>query len=197
MRYQPADSTGLAMLLDAAMLVVRTVQRHSAMRHHDRQIAAARQTLIHLQAAYDQIAPTTVTVLARYRAPDGAVHQYARHLREVLPVYADQILTEDAWTTLTATLAAAEAAGHNPATLLRQAAHQRPLDDAKSASEALVWRIQRLGARHAPDPAAQARAAQARSPLRSSKPSAGTPGTAAVRPASDPQVTSTSRGRRG
>jgi hypothetical protein len=34
------------------------------------------------------------------------------------------------------------------------------LDDAKSASEVLVWRIQRLGDRHAPGPGA--RTAQAR-----------------------------------
>ena len=188
MRYQPADSTGLAMLLDAAMFVVLTVQRHSAMRHHDRQVTAARQTLIHLQAAYDQTAPTTMATLARHRTPDNAVHRYAHHLREILPIYAEQILTEDAWPALTATLAAAETTGHHPATLLRQAAHQRPLDDAKSASEVLVWRILRLGARHAPGPAAQAQAAQANGPLQSGNPSAGrsAPGSGAV-PVSDRQ----------
>ncbi|WP_395369318.1 hypothetical protein OHU45_09105 [Streptomyces tubercidicus] len=188
-RDQPAVIAGLAMLLDAAMFVVLTVQRHSAMRHHDRQVTAARQTLIHLQAAYDQIAPTTMIALARHRTPDDAVHRYARHLREALPVYAEQILTEDAWPALTATLAAAEAAGHNPDTLLRQAARQRPLDDANSASQVLVWRVQRLGTRHAPGPAAQAQAARPRSPLRSGNPSAGrsTPGTAALRPVADPE----------
>jgi len=162
MRYQPADHTGLAMLLDAAILVVLAAQRRSALHHHDRQVAAARQTLIHLQAAYDQIAPTSLAVLAGRRPSDRTVHRYARTLHEVLPSHSGQILTEAAWPALTAALAAAEAAGHNPAAILRQAAQQRSLSDAKSASEVLVWRIQRLGDRHAPGPGA--RAAQARNP---------------------------------
>ncbi|MDO0913034.1 mobilization protein [Streptomyces sp. DT2A-34] len=160
MRYQPADHTGLAMLLDAAILVVLAVQRHSALHHHDRQVAAARQTLTHLQAAYDQIAPASLAALARHSPSDNTVHRYVRTLHEVLPRHAEQILTENAWPALTATLAAAEAAGHNPATVLQQAAQHRPLDDAKSASEVLVWRIQRLGDRRAPGPGA--RTAQAR-----------------------------------
>ncbi|XLE01731.1 hypothetical protein QBL21_33420 [Streptomyces sp. 184] len=160
MRYQPADHTGLAMLLDAAILVVLAVQRRSALHHHDRQVAAARQTLTHLQAAYDQIAPTSLTELGRHYPSDNTVHRYVRALHEVLPRHAKQILTENAWSALTAALAAAEAAGHKPATVLQQAAQHRPLDDAKSASEVLVWRIQRLGDRHAPGPGA--RAAQAR-----------------------------------
>ncbi|WP_369188921.1 relaxase/mobilization nuclease domain-containing protein [Streptomyces sp. R08] len=148
MRYQPADHTGLAMLLDAAILVVLAVQRHSALHHHDRQVAAARQTLTHLQAAYSQIAPASLAELARHSPSDNTVHRYARTLHEVLPRHAEQILTENAWPALTATLAAAEAAGHNPATVLQQAAQRRPLDDAKSVSEVLVWRVQRLGDRH-------------------------------------------------
>ncbi|WP_435272044.1 relaxase/mobilization nuclease domain-containing protein [Streptomyces parvulus] len=161
MRYQPADRTGLAMLLDAAILVVLAAQRRSALRHHDRQVAAARQTLIHLQAAYDQIAPSSLAALVARRPSDGTVHRYARHVREVLPSHAGQILAEAAWPALTAALAAAEAAGHDPAIVLQQAARQRSLSDAKSASEVLVWRVQRLGDRHAPGPGA--RAAQARS----------------------------------
>ncbi|MCZ4509774.1 mobilization protein [Streptomyces sp. ActVer] len=148
MRYQPADHTGLAILLDAAILVVLAVQRHSALHHHDRQVAAARQTLTHLQAAYAQIAPASLAELARHSPSDNTVHRYALTLHEVLPHHAEQILTENAWPALTATLAAAEAAGHNPATVLQQAAQHRPLDNAKSVSEVLVWRVQRLGDRH-------------------------------------------------
>jgi hypothetical protein len=160
MRYQPADHTGLAILLDAAILVVLAVQRHSALHHHDRQVAAARQALTHLQAAYAQIASTSLAALGRHSPSDNTVHRYARTLHEILPRHAEQILTENAWPALTATLAAAEAAGHNPATVLQQAAQHRPLDDAKSASEVLVWRVQRLGDRRAPGPGA--RTAQAR-----------------------------------
>ncbi|MBO3674005.1 relaxase/mobilization nuclease domain-containing protein [Streptomyces sp. NEAU-YJ-81] len=185
MRYQPADHTGLAMLLDAAILVVLAAQRRRALGHHDRQVAAARQTLIHLQTAYDQLAPTSLAVLARRRPSDGTVRRYARTLHEVLPSHSGQILTEAAWPALTAALATAEAAGHNPATVLQQAAQQRSLSDAKSASEVLVWRIQRLGDRHAPGPGA--RAAQARSPriphlLSTAQASAATPPTSTPPP---------------
>ncbi|MDI3417284.1 relaxase/mobilization nuclease domain-containing protein [Streptomyces luteolus] len=186
MRYQPADGTGLAMLLDAAILVVLAAQRRSVMRHHDRQVAAARQTLTHLQAAYDQIAPASLAQLGRHRPSDGAVHRYARTLVEVLPSHAEQILGEDAWPALTATLAAAEAAGHEPATVLQQAARQRSLDDAKSASEVLVWRIQRLGDRHAPS--SRARAAQTRSPHAKPTPQAATGTPAAHVPTTSPRT---------
>ncbi|MER8086480.1 hypothetical protein ACFVZR_28570 [Streptomyces sp. NPDC058316] len=159
MRYQPTDHTSLAMLLDTAILVVLAVQHRSTLHHHDRQVAAARQTLTHLQAAYNQAAPTSLAALARHQPPHSTVHRYAAALHGVLPRHVEQILTEDAWPALTSTLAAAEAAGHNPATVLQQAAQHRPLNDAKSVSEVLVWRIQRLGQRHAPGNEAQARAA--------------------------------------
>ncbi|MFD3561912.1 relaxase/mobilization nuclease domain-containing protein [Streptomyces sp. NPDC058686] len=156
MRYQPADHSGLAMLLDAAILVVLAAQRRSALRHHDRQVSATRQTLIHLQTAYDQIAPAGLAQLAGRRPSEHTVHRYARVVREVVPSHAEQILTETAWPALTAALATAEAANHQPADVLQQALQQRSLDNAKSASEVLVWRIQRLGDRHAPSPRAQA-----------------------------------------
>lgn len=162
MRYQPAELTGLAMLLDAALLVVLATQRSSALRHHNRQVTAARQTLTHLQAAYDRIAPAALAQIGAHRPADGAVHRYTRTLREVVPAHAEQILAEAAWPALVSTLAAAQSAGHDPAAVLHQAAQQRTLEDAKSASEVLIWRIQRLGQRHAPSPGA--RAAQAASP---------------------------------
>ncbi|MGA5879518.1 relaxase/mobilization nuclease domain-containing protein [Streptomyces cellulosae] len=191
MRYQPADHTGLAMLLDAAILVVLAAQRRRALNRHDRQVAAARQTLTHLQAAYDQIAPSSLAVLAGRRPSNATVHRYAHTLHEVLPSHSGQILTEAAWPALTAALAAAEAAGHNPATVLQQAAQQRSLSDAKSASEVLVWRIQRLGDRHAPGPGA--RAAQARSPRVPHLPS--TARAAATPPTSTPPPSHTHRTR--
>ncbi|MER8068215.1 relaxase/mobilization nuclease domain-containing protein [Streptomyces sp. NPDC094034] len=154
MRYQPTDHTGLAMLLDTAILVVLAVQHRRTLHHHDRQVAAARQTLTHLQAAYNQAAPTSLAALARHQPLHSAVHRYAAALHGVLPRHVEQILTEDAWPALTA----AEAVGHNPATVLQQAAQHRPLNDAKSVSEVLVWRIQRLGQRHAPGNEARTRA---------------------------------------
>ncbi|XUL89034.1 relaxase/mobilization nuclease domain-containing protein [Streptomyces galilaeus] len=162
MRHHPADGTGLAMLLDAAILVVTAVQRRNVLRHHDRQVAAARQALVHLRAAYDQTAPEALATVAARTPPASTVRRYAQHVRNAVPAYAQQILAEPGWGSLAATLAAAEAAGHDPAELLHHAAGQRALDDAVSPARTLTWRIQRLGNRHAPSP--QARAAQARSP---------------------------------
>jgi hypothetical protein len=45
---------------------------------------------------------------------------------------------------LAATLATAEAAGHDPQELLQQAVDLRALDTAKNIEEVLVWRIHRL-----------------------------------------------------
>ncbi|MFB7636514.1 relaxase/mobilization nuclease domain-containing protein [Streptomyces sp. NPDC056149] len=158
----PGDSALLAMVLDAAVLVVIAATHWHQLRHHDQQVAAARQTLIHLQAAYDQAAAEPLAALAARTPPASTVQRYAQDIREAVPAYAEQILTEPAWDALAAALAAAEATGHDPGELLQRAAEQRPLADAKSPAKTLTWRIQRLGHRHVPSPTA--RAAQARSP---------------------------------
>ncbi|MGW1286848.1 relaxase/mobilization nuclease domain-containing protein [Streptomyces sp. NPDC002586] len=161
LRTYPADDGLIAMLVDAAILTVIAVRRHSAPRHHDQQVAAAQQTLLHLQAAYGQAAPAPLARLAARKPPADTAHRYAEHLRKAVPAHAEQILDEPAWDALAAALADAQRKGHDPADLLQQAAGQRPLDDARSPAQVLTWRIQRLGERHAPSP--RARAAQAHS----------------------------------
>lgn len=52
----PKDGAALAMFLDAAILVVIAAARWHQLRHHDQQVSAAQQTLLHLQAAYEQAA---------------------------------------------------------------------------------------------------------------------------------------------
>ncbi|MES5819514.1 mobilization protein [Streptomyces sp. RG80] len=157
----PKDGAALAMLLDAALLVVIAAARWHELRHHDQQVAAAHQTLIHLQAAYEQTAAAPLAALAQRRPPQQTVDRHIRHLRQAVPDHAEQITEDPAFDALTAVLAAAEAAGHNPERLLRQAADQRTLDDTRSPARTLAWRIERLSAR--PAPSARARAAQARS----------------------------------
>ncbi|WP_169454487.1 MobF family relaxase [Catelliglobosispora koreensis] len=51
--------------------------------------------------------------------------------------------TELAWPSLVAAVRRAENAGHDPITVIAQAAVQRPLHDARSVSETLTWRINR------------------------------------------------------
>jgi hypothetical protein len=62
-------------------------------------------------------------------------------LREAVPELAEQVLAEPGWYALAATLPDAEAAGHDPATLLAGAAGRRVLDTAESVSDVLVWRL--------------------------------------------------------
>ncbi|MEU9453086.1 relaxase/mobilization nuclease domain-containing protein [Streptomyces sp. NPDC048277] len=167
MRSHPADNGLVAMLVDAAILVVIAVRRRSALQRHDQQVAAAQQTLLHLQAVYGQAAPVPLSRLAERRPPADVTRRYAEHLCKAVPAYAEKVLGETAWDALAAVLADAERAGHDPTTLLQQAAGQRPLDDARSPAEVLTWRIQRLGERHVLSP--RARAAQARSTTASAR----------------------------
>jgi hypothetical protein len=78
-----------------------------------------------------------------------------------VPKHAERVIEDPAIGALTAALAQAEALGHDPERLLRQAADQRALDDARSPARTLAWRMKRLSARLAPSP--RAHAAQARS----------------------------------
>jgi hypothetical protein len=157
----PKDGAILAMFLDAAILVVIAAARWHQLRHHDQQVAAARQSLLHLQAAYDQAAAAPLAALAQRRPPQQGVERQIGRLRQVVPEHAEQIIEDPAFAALTAALAEAEAAGHDPKRLLQQVADQRALDDARRPARVLTWRIQRLSAR--PAPSARARAAQARS----------------------------------
>ncbi|WP_223206073.1 relaxase/mobilization nuclease domain-containing protein [Streptomyces xanthii] len=157
----PRDGALLAMFLDAAILVVVAAARWHELRHHGQQAAAARQTLSHLESAYDQAAALPLAALTQRRPPQHVADQHIRHLHRAVPEHAGEIIEDPGFGALSTVLADAEAAGHDPQRLLQQAAHQRALDDAASPARVLTWRIQRLAAR--PAPSARARAAQARS----------------------------------
>ncbi|EMF52400.1 MULTISPECIES: hypothetical protein [Streptomyces] len=154
----PKDGTALAMFLDVAILTVIAAARWHQLRHHDQQVAAAHQSLLHLQAAYDQAAAAPLAALAQRRLPQQTVDRHIRHLRQVVPEHVEQVIADTAFDALTATLTEAEAAGHDVERLLQQAVDQRALDDADYPARVLTWRIERLSGR--PAPGAQARAAQ-------------------------------------
>ncbi|MFC5957759.1 relaxase/mobilization nuclease domain-containing protein [Streptomyces pratens] len=157
----PKDGAVLAMFLDAAILVVIAAARWHQLRYHAQQVAATQQALLHLQAAYDDTAAAPLAALAQRRPPEEAVDRHIRHLRQAVPDHAEQIIEDPAFDALTATLAEAEATGHNSERLLHQAADQRVLHDARRPARVLTWRIQRLSAR--PAPRARAFAARAES----------------------------------
>ncbi|MBT3165618.1 mobilization protein [Streptomyces sp. Vc74B-19] len=151
----PTDGTALAMLLDAAILVTVAASRWHQLRHRDQQVTAAQQTLLHLQAAYDEAAGAPLTALIQHRPSQQAVNRYMRHIRRALPEHAEQVLSDPAVDALTAALAEAEALGHDPERLLKQAVDQRALNDARSPARTLTWRTQRLIARPAPSDRAE------------------------------------------
>ncbi|MFB7643074.1 mobilization protein [Streptomyces sp. NPDC056084] len=161
-RERPADGdgAGLAMLLDTVLTAVAFAMHWHRTHQHAQQEAAAEQALVHLQAAYGQIADPVLAGITQ-RAPSLQMKQrFARHVQQAVPDHAERILNDPAWEALTTVLADAEAIGHNAATVLEQALGQRPLDGAHSPARTLTWRVRRLGQRHAPSPRAQAATAR-------------------------------------
>ncbi|WP_370665813.1 relaxase/mobilization nuclease domain-containing protein [Streptomyces sp. IBSBF 2507] len=150
------DGAGLAMLLDVALTAVAYAMHWHRTRQHAQQEAAAEQALVHLQAAYAQIAEPVLTDLARRSPGLQTKRRFAHHLQQAAPEHAERILADPAWDALATVLAEAEAAGHNAATVLDHALGQRTLHDARSPARALTWRIRRLGERHTPSPRAEA-----------------------------------------
>ncbi|MET7717433.1 mobilization protein [Streptomyces sp. NPDC005407] len=177
----PKDGALLAMFLDAAILAVIAAARWHQLRHHDQQVAAAHQTLLHLQAAYEQAAATPLAVLAQRRPPQQVVERHILIIRQAVPDHAEKVLQDPAFDALATVLADAEKTGHDPKQLLEQATGQRALDDARRPARVLTWRIERLSA--SPAPSAPTRAAQAPSTAqRPSTPVQTTPATRATQP---------------
>ncbi|MBB4984147.1 relaxase/mobilization nuclease domain-containing protein [Streptomyces nymphaeiformis] len=140
------DGASTAMAIDMLFFLITAAAHWHAKKGHAQQAAAARQAAEHLRSAYQEAAAH----------PLGALYQRGRHLnrpllqrqtvvlREALPGLAEQILAEPGWYALAATIADAEAAGHDPAALLSDAVERRELDTAESVSDVLVWRVRRM-----------------------------------------------------
>ncbi|MDI3402854.1 relaxase/mobilization nuclease domain-containing protein [Streptomyces cavernicola] len=152
------DGAGTAMVLDMLVFLTMAAAHWHAQRHHAQQAEAAHRAAEHLRAAYQQAAGEPFTVLrerGRRMAPSLYRH-YARTLHAALPELADRIVTERGWDALAITIADAERAGHNPRTLLTEAATRRELDTADSISDVLVWRLRRSAGLPAYAPASTA-----------------------------------------
>ncbi|WSQ12945.1 mobilization protein [Streptomyces sp. NBC_01231] len=139
------DGATTAMAIDMLFFLITAAAHWHAKKNHAQQAAAALQTAEYLRTAYQAAASQ----------PLGALYQRGRRLnrpvqqrqtvvlRGALPELAEHILAEPGWYALAATLADAERAGHDPATLLTEAAGQRELNSADSISDVLVWRLRR------------------------------------------------------
>ncbi|MFJ5608218.1 relaxase/mobilization nuclease domain-containing protein [Streptomyces sp. NPDC093221] len=135
------DDSAVAGMLSTAVAVLILLARWNEARSHQRQAAAARETLVHLQAAYRQAADPVLASLASRTPSLQTAQRYATDLRAAFPDHATRILADPAWPALATTLAKAESAGHNPRHVLTAIAEQRELDTADHPAEVLNWRL--------------------------------------------------------
>ncbi|MFF3979787.1 relaxase/mobilization nuclease domain-containing protein [Streptomyces sp. NPDC001828] len=139
------DGAATAMAIDMLFFLITAAAHWHARKGHAQQAEAATRAAQHLRTAYQAAAAQPVGVLYERgrRLNRQLLQRQTTLLRGALPELAEQILAEPGWYALAATVAEAEAAGHDPATLLSDAAAQRELGTADSVSDVLVWRLRR------------------------------------------------------
>ncbi|MEU0444366.1 relaxase/mobilization nuclease domain-containing protein [Streptomyces tendae] len=140
------DGATTAMTIDMLFFLVTAAAHWHAKKNHAQQAASARQAAEHLRTAYRAAAniPLGALYLRGRNLSQPLRQKQAAHLRQAVPELAEQALAEPGWFALAATLADAEAAGHDPAGLLSEAAGRRELTTADSVSEVLTWRLRRM-----------------------------------------------------
>ncbi|WP_409058881.1 relaxase/mobilization nuclease domain-containing protein [Streptomyces sp. SYP-A7185] len=139
------DGSALSGLLAAMIWATILAQRWHEARNHAHQADAAGQTLRHLQAVADNALVPALADLERRQPSEQARRTLARDVRAAVPDHAERILTDENWPALAAVLAEAEAGGHKPHQLLKEAAEQRELDTARRPARVLITRIQHTG----------------------------------------------------
>lgn len=134
------------MLIDMVFFLVTAAAHWHGMKEHAQQAAAAHQAAEHLRIAYQATAPMYLSVMHQRgrRLSQPLQRKQTAYLRQAMSELAEQVLTEQGWYALAATLADVESAGHDPAVLLAEAAERRELDTADSISDVLVWRLRRM-----------------------------------------------------
>lgn len=150
------DGSALAVLLAALVWSAILAQRWHQARGHAQQAAAAHRTVQHLQAAYAQAAAPQLAVLTQRQPKPDARATLANDVRAAVPDHAARILADPDWPALATVLADAEAGGHKPTRLLKEAAEQRELHSAHRPARVLIARIQHTSRNPAPNPVAEA-----------------------------------------
>ncbi|MFG3026638.1 relaxase/mobilization nuclease domain-containing protein [Streptomyces sp. NPDC048254] len=155
------DGATTAMAIDMLFFLITAAAHWHARKGHAQQAEAAARTAEHLRTAYQAAAAQPLGILYQRgrRLSRPLLQRQTVLLREALPELAEQILAEPGWYALAATIAEAEAAGHDPAALLSDVAARRELGTADSVSDVLVWRMRRTAdlpadASHLPDTSA-------------------------------------------
>ncbi|WP_230993163.1 relaxase/mobilization nuclease domain-containing protein [Streptomyces endocoffeicus] len=150
------DGSALAALLTAFVWATIVAARWHEAKNHAQQTEATRQTLHHLQIAATQALAPVLDSLAARQPTEQARRALAHDVRAAVPDHADRILTDSAWSALATVLADAEAGGHQPLQLLKEAAAQRELSTARQPARVLITRIQHTSRNPAPNPRAEA-----------------------------------------
>ncbi|MFH9134377.1 relaxase/mobilization nuclease domain-containing protein [Streptomyces sp. NPDC017524] len=150
------DGSAFAALLAALVWATIVAARWHEVKNHAHQAEAARQALHHLQTAADHALVPVIDNFAARQPSDQASRTLAHDVRASVPDHADRILTDPAWPALATVLADAEAGGHKPHQLLKEAAAQRELTSARQPARVLITRIQHTSRNPAPNPRAEA-----------------------------------------
>ncbi|MFI1825390.1 mobilization protein [Streptomyces sp. NPDC020412] len=137
------DGGTTAMVLSTLVLVTLAAARWHSAHGHAQQAAAAQQAAQHLHTAYQAAAAPPLRAMRHHaeRLPDPVRDQHSTTVTTTLPEYADRLRQEAGWDALIATLDQAQAAGHDPAALLKTVIEQRELDTADNVNDVLIWRI--------------------------------------------------------
>ncbi|MFJ2554054.1 MULTISPECIES: relaxase/mobilization nuclease domain-containing protein [unclassified Streptomyces] len=140
------DGATTAMAIDMLFFLITTAGHWHAQQGHAQQAAAAHRAAEHLRAAYQTAAAQPLDSMYRRgrQLSRARLNQQSTVVHEAVPELASRILAEPGWYALAATLTDAEAAGHDPAALLTDAAARRELGTADSVSDVLVWRLRRV-----------------------------------------------------
>ena len=162
------DGSALAALIAAMVWAAILAGRWHEAKGHAHQTDAARQAVQHLQTTADQALTPTLTELEARRPNEETRRTLANDVRAAVPEHADRILADPGWPALATVLADAEAGGHKPHRLLKEAAAQRELTTARQPARVLITRIQHTSRNPAPN--RRAEAARRRSTITASVP---------------------------
>ncbi|MET7445258.1 mobilization protein [Streptomyces sp. NPDC005508] len=150
------DGSALAALTAALLWAAILAARWHEAKGHAHQADAARQAVQHLQAAADDALSPTLTELAARPSKEETRRILANDVRAAVPEHAERILSDPGWPALATVLADAEAGGHKPHQLLKEAAARRELGTAHRPALVLITRIQHTSRNPAPNRRAEA-----------------------------------------
>jgi hypothetical protein len=150
------DGSALAALTAALVWAVIVAGRWHEAKGHAHQADAARRAVQHLQSAADNALAPTLTALEARLPKEEARRTLAHDVRAAIPEHAERILADPSWPALATVLADAEAGGHQPHKLLKEAAARRELSTAHQPARVLITRIQHTSREPAPNRRAEA-----------------------------------------